>query len=130
METGVLTQKLYHLMSLPIYYCNGTIVNLTVGEKVHNATQPTYRFAGNLIVYASNPWFLAAKAVITNLDYKILSAARVKAGKFFMTIVVKVCEECIFTTCTNNLWRSESGVCYCMYLFQAVCASDCIAFIY
>ena len=40
-----------------ILQCNGTNVNLTVGKKVYNATQPTYiyRFVGNLIVYASDP---------------------------------------------------------------------------
>ena len=61
--------------------CNGTSVKLTVGEKVYNATQPTYRFAGNLIVYAGDPWYLAAKAVISNLEHKILSAARVNPGR-------------------------------------------------
>ena len=55
--------------------CKGNDVKLTVGEKVYTATQPTYRYSGNLIVYASDPWYQAAKAVISNLDYKILPAA-------------------------------------------------------
>ena len=55
--------------------CKGKDVKLTVGGKVYTATQPTYRYAGNLIVYAGNPWYQAAKAVIYNLDYNILPAA-------------------------------------------------------
>ena len=62
--------------------CNGKSVKLTVGATVYSATQPTHRFAGNLIVYAGDPWHAPAKAVISNLDYKILpvAAARAKAG--------------------------------------------------
>eukprot|EP00731_Ephydatia_muelleri_P003446 Em0001g3446a len=55
--------------------CKGNDVKLTVGGKVYTATQPTHRFVGNLIVYAGNPGNQAAKAVISNLDYKILPAA-------------------------------------------------------
>ena len=55
--------------------CKGNDVKLTVGEKVYTATQPTYRYTGNLIVYAGDPWYEAAKAVISNLDYKIWPAA-------------------------------------------------------
>ncbi|KAL5506286.1 hypothetical protein EMCRGX_G007899 [Ephydatia muelleri] len=55
--------------------CKGKDVKLTVGGKVYTATQPTYRYAGNLIVYAGNPWYQASKAVIYNLDYNILPAA-------------------------------------------------------
>ena len=63
--------------------CNGKSVKLTVGATVYSATQPTNRFAGTLIVYAGDPWYAPAKAVINNLDYKALlvAAARVKAGK-------------------------------------------------
>ena len=61
--------------------CMGKDVKLTVEEKVYNATQPTYRFAGNLIVFAGDPWYQPA---IYNLDYKILPAAEVKAGKASM----------------------------------------------
>ena len=58
-----------HVPSKVTLECNGTSVRLTVGEKVYTATQPTYRYAGNLIVYAGDPWHLAANAVISNLDY-------------------------------------------------------------
>ena len=34
--------------------CKGNDVKLTVGENVYTATQPTYRFAGNLVVYAGD----------------------------------------------------------------------------
>ena len=61
--------------------CNGKDVKLTVGEKVYTATQPTQRFAGNLVVYAGDPWHPAAKAVINDLDYNILSAAGDDTGK-------------------------------------------------
>ena len=54
--------------------CNGRNVKLTVGEDVYTATQPTRRFAGNLIVYAGDPWHTAANAEIYNLDYKIIPA--------------------------------------------------------
>ena len=62
--------------------CNGKSVKLTVGATVYSATQPTHRYAGNLIVYAGDPWWAPAKAVICNLQYKILpvAAASVKAG--------------------------------------------------
>ena len=73
--------------ALPLFFrtkvtleCNESSVKLTVGTRVYNATQPTYRFAGNLIVYAGNPWHPAAKAVISNLDYKILPAAGGNVG--------------------------------------------------
>ena len=63
--------------------CNGKSVKLTVGATAYSATQPTNRFAGTLIVYAGDPGWEPAKAVISNLDYKILpvAAAKVKAGK-------------------------------------------------
>ena len=54
--------------------CVGTSVKLTVGEKVYTATQPTYRFVGNLVVYAGDPWHPAAKAVISNVDYAVCKA--------------------------------------------------------
>ena len=54
--------------------CNGPDVKLYVGESGYYATQPTRRFSGDLTVYASDPWDLAANAEIYNLSYKILPA--------------------------------------------------------
>ena len=63
--------------------CKGIYVKLTVGATVYTAKQPTSRFAGNFIVYASNPWYPAANAEIYDLDYQILPAigSEVNAGK-------------------------------------------------
>eukprot|EP00731_Ephydatia_muelleri_P003165 Em0001g3165a len=55
--------------------CKGKDVKLTVGGKVYTATQPTHRYSGQLIVYAGDPWFDAAKAQINRLNYKILPTA-------------------------------------------------------
>ena len=49
--------------------CIGVNVTLTVGETVYTAIQPTHRFAGNLTVYAGDPWYLPAKAAIYNVEY-------------------------------------------------------------
>ena len=65
--------------------CKGKDVKLTVGTRVYTATQPTVRYAGNLIVYASDPWYEAAKASLYYIDYEILpTAAAVNAGKTSM----------------------------------------------
>ena len=61
--------------------CKGNDVKLTVGTRAYTATQPTYRFAGNLIVYAGDPWWPTAKAIISNLHYEILPAAGGNVGK-------------------------------------------------
>ena len=55
--------------------CIGKSVTLTVGANVYRATQPTYRYAGNVLVYAGDPWHAPAKAVIKNLVYTILPVA-------------------------------------------------------
>ena len=52
--------------------CDGKNVTLTVGAKVYTATQPTYRYVGNLTVYAGDPWYPAANAEIRGLKYEIL----------------------------------------------------------
>ena len=62
--------------------CVGRNVTLTVGGNVYKLTQPTERFAGKLNVYAGDPWYAAAKAVISNVNYKILPSARVNAGNY------------------------------------------------
>ena len=69
--------------------CKGKDVKLTVGEKVYTAMQPTYRYAGKLFVYAGHPSIPTAKAVISNLDYKALPAARANAGKTSILIMIK-----------------------------------------
>ena len=60
--------------------CNGPNVKLTVGDKVYSATQPTYRYSGDLTVYAGDRFLPAANAQLFNLEYLILPAG-VKAGK-------------------------------------------------
>ena len=70
-----------HISTKVTLECNQSSVKLTVGTRVYTATQPTYRFAGNLIVYAGDPWYQAAKAIISNLDYEILPAAGCNVGK-------------------------------------------------
>ena len=79
LDTDALTLNVLTKVTLE---CNGKSVKLTVGATVYSATQPTHRFAGNLIVYAGDPWCAPAKAVISNLDYKILpvAAASVNTG--------------------------------------------------
>ena len=60
--------------------CNGPNVKLTVGDKVYSATQPTYRYSGDLTVYAGDPFWPVANAQLFNLEYLILPAG-VKSGK-------------------------------------------------
>ncbi|KAL5518024.1 hypothetical protein EMCRGX_G003690 [Ephydatia muelleri] len=67
--------------------CNQRGVKLTVGTRVYTATQPTYRFAGNLIVYAGDPWYQAAKAIISNLDYEILAYRQCSAANINKTLL-------------------------------------------
>ncbi|KAL5506834.1 hypothetical protein EMCRGX_G008580 [Ephydatia muelleri] len=55
--------------------CKGKDVKLIVGTRVYPGIQPTVRYAGNLIVYASDPWYEAAKASLYNIDYEILPTA-------------------------------------------------------
>ena len=61
--------------------CRGNYVKLTVGTRVYTAKQPTDRFVGNLIVYAGDPGWPTAKAIISNLHYEILPAAGGNVGK-------------------------------------------------
>eukprot|EP00731_Ephydatia_muelleri_P003880 Em0002g56a len=63
--------------------CKGKDVKLIVGTRVYPGIQPNVRYAGNLIVYASDPWYEAAKASLYNIDYEILptAAAAVNAGQ-------------------------------------------------
>ena len=56
-------------------------MKLTMGTRVYTAKQPTYRFVGNLIVYAGDPGWPTAKAIISNLHYEILPAAGGNVGK-------------------------------------------------
>ena len=52
-------------------------------ESIHCYTT----YAGNLIVYASDPWYEAAKASFYDIDYEILpTAAAVNAGKTSMIV--------------------------------------------
>ena len=55
-----------------ILECKGKDVKLTVGGKVYTATQPTYRYSGQLIVYAGNPYWPVAQAQLYGLDYEAL----------------------------------------------------------
>ena len=53
--------------------CIGVNVKVTVGSSVYTAIQPNRRFAGDLTVYAGDPWWPAANATICNVQYNILS---------------------------------------------------------
>ena len=71
--------------------CNGLDIKLTAGANVYTAKQPTVRFAGNLYVYAGDPWWPAATAELYNLEYKILPA-RANTGKDFQSLsCTRVC---------------------------------------
>ena len=67
--------------------CNGVDVKVTVGANVYTDKQPTSRFAGDLTVYAGDPWYPAANAQVYNLDYKILPAGT-NAGNGFDTEII------------------------------------------
>ena len=49
--------------------CIGKKVTLTVTGDVWNVTQPTTRPKGNATIYAGNPWYPSANALIENLCY-------------------------------------------------------------
>ena len=81
-DWGLVTDALpLNVLTKVTLECIGKSVTLTVGANVYRATQPTYRYAGNLIVYAGDPWHPRAKAMIKNLDYTVLPVAAAKAGK-------------------------------------------------
>ena len=55
--------------------CKGPDVKLTVGTSIYTAKQPTRRFSGGTVtVYAGDPWYVTANAVVKNLKYEILPA--------------------------------------------------------
>ena len=63
--------------------CKGADVKLTVGTTIDTAKQPTRRFSGGVLnVYAGDPWHTAANAAVYNLDYQILPADGLNAGKW------------------------------------------------
>jgi hypothetical protein len=47
--------------------CRGSAVTLKVGSNTFTAKQPANRYTGPVTVYGSNPWYLAAKAVVENV---------------------------------------------------------------
>jgi hypothetical protein len=47
--------------------CKGSDVTLKVGTRTFTAKQPTYRYSGRVTVYASDPWYPAAKAAVENV---------------------------------------------------------------
>lgn len=47
--------------------CKGSNIILKVGPNTFTAKQPTYRYSGPVTVYASDPWYPPAKAVVENL---------------------------------------------------------------
>ena len=51
--------------------CIGRSVKVTVNGRVYESTQPTNRFAGNMIVYGSDPWYPAAQARISAFSYTV-----------------------------------------------------------
>ena len=57
-------------------------------EKITNAPTCTYRYVGQLIVYADDPWYPASTAVISNVNYKSLPAEVVNAGKASILIII------------------------------------------
>ena len=63
-------------------------MTLTVGTTVYTATQPTYRYVGNLIAYAGDPWYPAADAEIRGLKYEILPATESTGGKASIDIYI------------------------------------------
>ena len=92
--------------------CNGLDVNLTVGAIVYTAKQPTYRFAGNLIVYAGDPWWPAATAELYNLEYKILQVGA-NTGKDLQSLsCTRVCMHVCVCACV----RVCVCVCACAYV--------------
>ena len=93
-------------------------MKLTVGTRVYTATQPTHRFTGNFVVYAGKPWHPAAKAVISNLDYKILPAAGGNVGKTSIITyggMVHACSAHLASMCTLwlvKLYFGEKTLCH------------------
>jgi hypothetical protein len=53
--------------------CRDRSVKVTVNGRVYQETQPTSRFAGKMVVYGSDPWYVAAIANVTNLKYETLT---------------------------------------------------------
>jgi hypothetical protein len=49
--------------------CAGRSVSLTVNGRVYSETQPTQRYAGQMTVYGSDPWYPAASAKVSNLVF-------------------------------------------------------------
>lgn len=52
--------------------CKDKIITLTVNSKIYKATQPGTRINGAFHVYAGNPWYEPANALMENLCYTIL----------------------------------------------------------
>lgn len=50
--------------------CKGRSIILTINSKVYQATQPRARFTGQCTVWASDPWYSAAVAILENLKYQ------------------------------------------------------------
>jgi hypothetical protein len=51
--------------------CIGRSVRVTVNGRVYAATQPTNRFAGNMVVYGSDPYYPPAQARISAFSYTV-----------------------------------------------------------
>lgn len=66
-----------------ILECKGKEVKLTVDSKVHNMIQPTVRYSGPVIVYASDPWHDIPNAKLENVCFQTYgnSTTMVKCDK-------------------------------------------------
>ena len=51
--------------------CRGTSVRITLDGKVTSATHPNWRYSGNVKVYGSNPWYVAATADIKDVGLQL-----------------------------------------------------------
>ena len=51
--------------------CRGTSVRITLDGKVTSATHPNRRYSGNVKVYGSNPWYVAATADIKDVGLQL-----------------------------------------------------------
>ena len=93
--------------------CKGKNVKLTLGENsVASAlTQPTNRFAGKVIVYAGDPWYPAAEAVISNLHYEKLHICAASAGKVMHHLdndkIIENGQACSIITHVNTIFTYE-----------------------
>lgn len=62
--------------------CNEKDVTLTVGTRVYKVQQPSRRFAGNLHVWAGDPWHEAFNGTLDNLCYEIIPKLPPNTGSY------------------------------------------------